>query len=233
MRSSWLQRVLCSGVFALFSIHAQSADPNLMREVGAVRANVAENNQALRQYTWSERTEVLVKGKVKSSTDAICGYNRAGEITRAPAGSPSDKSPASGISKRPTVRKKADMEDYIERAVSMVQTYVPPKPDQIQYLLDNGFAALGRSSGGEAEIRFHHYYKKDDALVFTYDPVSKRLLRVNVSSNLGTPKDPVTMEARFETLPDGVNHLASTHLEAKAKKVEVNTRNESYQKTGN
>ncbi len=38
------------------------------------------------------------------------------------------------------------------------------------------------------------------------------------------------MDAVFETLPDGTNHLASSVLNATAKKVQVKTQNSNYQK---
>jgi hypothetical protein len=131
------------------------------------------------------------------------------------------------------VRMKADMEDYIGRAVSLIKAYVPPKPDQMQYLLENGYAFLGKSESGKSEIRFKRYYQDGDSLVYTYDSATKVLLKINIESNLGSPKDPVTVEAIFERLPDGVNHMATTTLIAKAKKVRINTRNTDYKKTGN
>ncbi len=49
------------------------------------------------------------------------------------------------------------------------------------------------------------------------------------SSLGGNSKDPVTLDTLFATLPDGITHLASATLEAKAKKV---TRNMAFQKQG-
>jgi hypothetical protein len=66
--------------------------------------------------------------------------------------------------------------------------------------------------------------------VFTYDSASKALLRATVASTLGGPKDPVTLEAVFETLPGGVNHLSSAVLTAKKKKVVVKRQNVDYRK---
>ncbi len=214
-------------------MRAQGVDPNLMREVGAVRAEIARSMAALRQYTWTEHTEVLVKGDVKSSSAVICRYDRSGELTRTPVDTGKEKGTSSAVSKRPMVRKKADMEDYIERAVSRIQTYVPPKPEQIQYLLQNGYASPGRSEAGKSEVRFTNYFEKGDSLVFTYDSVSKVLLRVSVASTLGSPKDPVILEAVFETLPDGVNHVSSATLNAKKRNVQVKRRNVMYQKVAN
>jgi hypothetical protein len=233
MKMRLVAGLLLCGLSSLGRMGAQDIDPNLVREVTAVRAEVARSKAALRQYTWTEHTEVLVKGSVKSSSASICRYDGSGELTKAPIDTAQEKKTSSAVSKRPVVRKKADMQDYIERAVSRIHTYLPPKPEQIDYLLQKGLASLGQSRSGKSEVRFTHYFQDGDSLVFTYDSVSKVLLQVGVVSTLGSPKDPVTMEAVFETLPDGVNHLSSATLNANSRKVQVKTRNVMYQKLAN
>lgn len=232
MRIIFAAGLLLCGLAPLGRIGAQAVEPNfLMSEAAAVRAEVARSRAALRQYTWTENTEVLVKEKVKSTTAVLCRYDASGDfIVRTPVGTAEEKRDPSAVSNRPIVRKKAGMQDYIERAMTRIHNYVPPKPEQIDYLLKNGKASLERSADGKPEIRFKDYFEDKDSLVFTYDAVSKRLLGARIAGTLGSPKDPVTMDAVFETLPDGVNHLSSATLNAKAKKVQVKTRNVSYQK---
>ncbi len=138
---------------------------------------------------------------------------------------------ASATSKRHSVRRKAGMQDYIERAVNRIHNYVPPDPKQIDFLLYSGQASLGKSANANSEIRFTDYFERGDSFVFTYDSDSKVLRRATIASTLGSAKDPVTLEAVFETLPDGANHLSSAVLNAKKKKVVVKTRNLDYRKT--
>jgi len=232
MRMQLAAGLLFCGLSPVEAIHAQGANPDLVREVTAVRAEIARNAAALRQYTWIEHTEVLVSSDLKSSTDVLCRYDAGGGLTKTPiAGDERDKSKA--VSRRPMVRKQADMQDYIERAVSRVHTYIPPKPQQIDHLLESGLASFGKSSTGKSEVRFTHYYEDGDSLVFTYDPVSKTLLGVSIASTLGSPKDPVVLNATFETLPDGVNHVSSAVLDAKKRRIQVKLRNSTYQKVAN
>lgn len=233
MRTRLSTGLLLIGLLPLDRAGAQNVDPKLMTEALAVREEIARSLAALRQYTWIENTEVLVKGKLKSSSSLRCRYDGFGELKKTPVAEGNAQNDPNALSKRPMVRKKADMDDYVERAVSMIHRYVPPKPDQIQYLLGHGGAALGQAGAGKAEIRFKGYLQEADSLVFTYDPVSRTLLKITVTSTLGSPKDPVTMEALFESLPDGVNHLATATLNAPAKKVQVKTRNVMYQKLAN
>jgi hypothetical protein len=177
--------------------------------------------------------EAFASNDLKSSTDLICRYDSAGRITKTPASADDEREKSRAVSRRPLVRSSADLRDYIERSISRIHSYVPPKPEHIDYLLQNGFASLGQSESGKSEVRFTYYYEKGDALVFTYDSVSKVLLRVSIKSTLGSPKDPVTLEAVFETLPDGPNHLSFATLIAPKRKVQVKMRNDGYQKLAN
>jgi hypothetical protein len=232
MRESGMRiRLVMGMVLCGSTLSAQAVDPKVMQEVAAVRAALDLNYTGLRGYTWTEHTEVRVKGKVKSSSDALCRYDGSGKITRTPIDPAEAKGPSSTVSKRYSVRKKADMEDYIDRAIGRIQSYAPPDPEQIDRVVKEGHASLGRADGGKSEARFANYYEDGDSLVFRYDPVSKALVSARVTSTLGSPKDPVTMEVVFETLPDGVNHLGSATLIAKSKNVEVVRRNSRYEKT--
>ena len=232
MRMRSIAGLMFCGLTFCPGIRAQSPDPNVAREVSELRMAMVRSNEALRQYTWTERTEILVGGNLKSAQELLCRYNGTGELTKTPIGENKAPDAGSAISNRPIRRSRADKQDYVRRAISMVQTYVPPKPEDLQYALQRGDAFLSLPEAGKSEIRFPHYYQQADSFIFTYDTATKRLLRVSVSTYLGNPKDPVTMDALFETLPDGVNHLASITLTAKAKKLEIKRQNLDYRKIG-
>jgi hypothetical protein len=229
MRLRLLAGLLACGVPPLSCIRAQGADPNVTLEAAAVKAEMARSLAALRHYTWTEHTDVLIKGNVKSASQATCRYDSSGNLVKTPLAG-DKKADANPASNRPMVRKKAEKQDYIERAISRIGRYLPPNPEQVQYALNNGLASLEHDSAGRSAIRLKDYFQTGDSVVFTYDPKSKMLQQVNVFTDLASPKDPVTMEATFEPLPDGVNHLASTTLNAPGQKVQIKTRNILYEK---
>ena len=170
-------------------------------------------------------------GKVHSTIQFTCRYNAKGEIVRTLKEETAPEGKAgSATSNKPRSRSKAAKQDYIERAISLIRNYVPPNPERITAMLQNGTASLGPSAGGKSEVRFQRYFMAGDLIVIKYDSVSKALSHVTITATLGDKKDPVSMEADFAVLPDGVLHLDSTTLEAKVKKVQVKTRNLSYQK---
>ena len=232
MRIRLAGSLLMCGLAAPGRIRAQGADPDLKGEVAAVRELVARSITALHQYTWTEQTEVLMGGSLKSSKTLACRYEPSGELTKTPIDTAKEDQAARSVSRRAVVRAKADDQDYIRRAISCIHNYVPLKPSQLQYLLENGFASLGALQAGVSELRFANYFERGDSLVFTYDAVSKVLLRAHVAATLGNPKDPVTMDVEFETLPGGINHVTSATLNAKRRNVQVKLRNAEYRKTG-
>jgi hypothetical protein len=217
-------------LMGLGGFQGRSEEPNLMSEVAAVRAEIARSMASLRQYTWTENIEVRVNGSIKSSSDLLCRYDSSGEFKRTPIGTPKNDDPANAVSKRPSVRANADMQDYIERAITLMYQYVPPKPEEIDYLLNKGYASFGKSEPGKSAVEFKNYFQQGDLMTFIYDSRSKVLLEATVQSALGKKKDPVTMKANFEALPDGVNHFASGILEARKRGVQVKMQNHDYRR---
>ena len=153
----------------------------LLREAALVRAEIARSTAALRQYGWTEQTEVLVGGSVKSLDTLHVPLRRRRQTPENAARQRANEIDAGrSTSNRPTVRSKADLRDYIERSVSRIHDYAPPKPELIDHVLHNGQVSFGQSADGKSEIRFSRYYVDGDSYVFTYDPQSKLLLRANV-----------------------------------------------------
>ena len=233
MRAHLAAGLMIGGVWFSSPTSAQNVDPNLAREVTGVREDLVRSHNELLKYIWIEQTEVLVGGKLKSSRSLRCGYDNQSNIIRTPLGPEQQKPTSRQTSNRPSVRSKGEMQDYIERAISRIREYAPPNPAVIDHLLTSGQASLGRSSGNTAEVLMTHYFQDGDSLVFTYEPASKRLLRVVVSSSLSGRKDPVTLDAVYELLPGNVNHLATATLKAPSKKVQVNVKNVDYKKLAN
>jgi hypothetical protein len=233
MRAHLAAGLIMGGVWFSSPVSAQNVDPNLAREVTGVREDLVRSHNELLKYIWTEQTEVLVGGKLKSSSSLRCGYDNESNIIRTPLGPEQQKPTSRQTSNRPSVRSKGEMQDYIERAISRIREYAPPNPAVIDHLLTSGQASLGASSGNTAEVLMTHYFQDGDSLVFTYEPASKRLLRVVVSSSLSGRKDPVTLDAVYELLPGNVNHLATATLKAPSKKVQVNVKNVDYKKLAN
>jgi hypothetical protein len=212
------------------SLRAQGANADLATEVAAVRAELDRSANGLQSYVWVEHTEVKVNGDLRSSTDFSINFNKDGNLVRTPLHSKVADN-GNPVSRRGSQRRKAEKNDYIQRAVNTIQDYAPPKAEKIDYMLRSGQASLEPGENGASAMRFKEYLQPGDSMVFTYDPVTKVLRKVTVSTTLGGNKeDPVTLVALFEPLPDGVNHMTSATVRAAKKKVEVQRTNSEYTK---
>jgi hypothetical protein len=210
---------------------AQGVKQEIQQKLAAVKDSVTKNQLALRQYTWTEHTDMSLKGEVKKSTDTLCRYGPDGKVAKTPIGTPAPKKEMRGLKKKVAEKKIGELQDYMERAASLIHRYMPPSPDSMQAAFQSGNASLGQAGPGKIQLKFRDYAKPGDALTFNFDTSTKTLQSINVDSYLDDPKeDVVTLAVVFQSLPDGTNYIASTTLNAAAKQVVVKTTNTNYQK---
>ncbi len=224
-----------SACFALSVILPQAGGQEIQREIqqklATVKGSVARNQAALRHYSWTEHTDILHKGEVKSAKDNLCRYGQDGKVQKAVIGTPPKQKEVHGIRKSIANNKKEELTDYMERAASLINHYVPPSLTAMQAAFEAGSVSVGQAGPGRVELQVRNYWKWGDSLVFSFDQPRKALTRISVSSYLDDPKDDVvTLEVSFATLPDGVNYVATTLLNADAKTVQVKVTNSNYQK---
>jgi hypothetical protein len=232
-----LTKVLVIG-FALASILAvagagQDLNQMIQQKVGALKASVARNQEALRHYTWIEKTELSLKGEVKSTKIDSCRYGPDGKIQKSPLSTPPPPEKKRGLRGKIVEKKTEEMKDYMERAVSLIERYVPPAPDKLQAVVAAGKTSLSQAGPGAIQLQFKDYVKSGDALTFTVDTAAKTIRRVNVDSWLDDEADKVSLTVDFQTLPDATNYAASKTLNVAAKEVVVKIVSSNYQKLAN
>lgn len=210
---------------------AQAVKQELQQKLAMVKESVARNQAALKQYTWTEHTDMSLKGEVKKSTDNICRYGSDGKVAKTAIGTPAPKKEMRGMKKKMAEKKVGELTDYMERAAALIHRYMPPAPESMQAAFQAGNTSLGQAGPGRIQLQFKDYAKPGDALTFSFDTASKTLQSISVNSYLDDPKDDVvTLAVVFQSLPDGTNYVASTTLNAAAKQVVVKTTNGNYQK---
>ncbi len=208
---------------------AQDIKQALQGHVAALKATLAENQAALRRYTWTEHTDILLKGEVKKSTDKLCRYGPDGTVQKTPIGAPPPQKELRGMKKRVVEKKVGELTDYMDRAEALVKEYVPPSPEKIEAAFQAGTVSLGQAGPGRVGLTFGSYLKPGDSLIFDFNENPKAISSIAVNSYLDDQKDAVKLNVGFETLPDGTNHVASTVLDAPAKQVQVRITNSNYQ----
>jgi hypothetical protein len=210
-----------------------AAKEQLQAKIADVKASLAKNQEALRQYTWMETTEISLKGEVKSKTQNSCNYGPDGKVEKKLVSTPPEKKDAPrGLKGKIVENKVDDLKDYMASTAGLIKLYIPPDPAKMQAAFQAGTAQLTQPVAGKAMLTFSDYALKGDKFSLTFDTTGKKIVSVDVHSYLEKPDDVVTLSASFTSLPEGINYLSKSVLDATAKKVQVKTTNAGYKKSG-
>jgi hypothetical protein len=246
-------QLVCSVLITLFSTlglgwaqtDAAQAQPEKAQKIAAIKESLAKNKTALKQYTWTETTQISMKGEVKKQTQKQCQYGPDGKVQKTPIGGeeaqqsqpPQQESGGrrrgGGLVKKEVAKKKVDeLKDYVEQVGELVKEYVPPDPQKIQAAQTAGNVSVQAPAGGSGPgISIKNYAKEGDSVDLGLNSTTKKISSYNVHSYLDNPKDnPVSLAVTFSSLPDGTNYAQQTLLDMPSKKMQVKITNSDYKK---
>ena len=224
-------RVWCvaAGLLALV-VSVPVVGQDLQQKLAAGKQAAAQNQQALRSYTWLEKVELSLKGEVKSTKVSSCRYGPDGQVQKTPVVEPPPPQKQRGLKGKVVAKKTGEMKAELESAGALVHQYVPPSPDKIQVVMNAGTASLAQAGPGAVALKFPGYVKTGDALALTFDTTVKTLRRIDVTTWLDKPSETVTFQVAMQSLPDGTDYPGAITLAIPASNIEVRITNSNYQK---
>ncbi len=200
-------------------------------KVAAFKQSVAQNQKKLHQYQWTETTIISVKGDEKARLQKRCFYGPDGKVQKQQISAPAQQKSPGGLRGKIIEKKKAEITDYMQRAMALIHQYLPPDPDRIQAAVSSGKLSLSPVGQGAVRLEFRDFMKPSDSLSFNLDGANLAIQKIEVKSYLDSPKDdPITLNANFASLSDGVNYAANSVLSAPAKNIQVVVQNSDYQR---
>jgi hypothetical protein len=226
---------ICVLAIALASIGiavAQAPQPSLQERVAALKTTFAASQANLRQYEWIETTVVSVNGEEKSRKQQRCYYGADGVLQKVVIDASPPPATKPGVRGRIIANKKAELTQYMQSAVSLVKSYLPPDPARIQAAKDAGKVTIQvLDPGKRAQVNFHDYQKPGDNLAVVINLANNVVAGVGVSSYLDNATDVVTMDAKMGQLNDGTIYTSDITLNASGKNLTVTVQNTGYRKT--
>jgi hypothetical protein len=203
----------------------------LKDKVAAFKKSLAENQKALRQYAWTESTQLSLKGEVKNTKVEQCQYGPDGKVQKKLLTPPPEKKEMRGLKKRVVEKKTGEMKDYMEDVVALIQQYIPPQSDLVKADVEGGNASFSPQGADAIQLQFKDFLKKGDVVTFTLDTAAKAIRQVKVNTYMDDEgKEKVALAVDFLTLPDGTNYAAKKNLDVTAKKIVVNITASNYLK---
>ena len=229
-RFSILLVLLCAAA----SGSAQAQQQGAAERVDALKANLAASQAALRHYQWIETTNISLNGEVKSSVQKRCYYGVDGVLQKVEVSASPQAAPPPGLRGRIAANKKEELTTYMQSAVALVKSYVPPDPAKIQAVKDAGDVSVQLAgSGAEVKLAFANYEKPGDSLDVSINLTNNQMKGLSVASYLDDPSDAVNLGVIMSALPDGTVYASETTLDAPAKNLTVVVQNTGYLKTAN
>ncbi len=203
----------------------------LQQRIGEIKSSIAQNQTQLKQYAWTETTQISLKGEVKKRNQNDCMYGPDGKVKKTPIGAASPqaapKGRRRGLKAKVVANKIDEMKEYMDRVGSLIHRYIPPDPQAMQAAFQAGKATLNPGSG---TVAFTDFVKSGDKVTLGFNPATKKLTTFAVATYLDAPGDSVTIQARFSSLGDGTNFLEESVLDASAKQIRIQTVNSGHHK---
>ena len=221
---------MLASILSLSATAIAQPSPELQQKLAAIKQSVAENQQKLRKYQWTETTQLTLNGDAKPPSQSLCQYGPSGTVQKTPM-SPPPPPPSGGRMKQRIIEKKTtEMKDYMGQVKTLLALYVPPNPQKMQQAFGAGKVSLNPSpDSGTTNMVFKDYAQPGDQMTLTFNSASKKISNINVNTYMDNPQDTVTLAVQFASLPDSTNYVQQSVLNATAKKLVVTTTNSNYQ----
>ena len=230
--TGWIACGAC--LFLVLTAGAQDLNQIIQQKVAALKESVARNQAALRYYSWIQKTQLSLKGEVKSTKIESCRYGPDGEVQKTQLSEPAEQKKKRGLRGKIIEKKTDEMKDYMERTISLIERYVPPSPDKLKAVAAAGNVSLSQAGPDAIQLQFKNYVKSGDAVTFTVDQAAKAIRQLSVNTYLDEQdKDAISLTVNFQTLPDGTNYAADKILNVAAKQIVVKITGSNYQKLAN
>ena len=212
---------------------AEGPKGELQQKVAALKQSVSENQQKLRQYKWTETTQLTLKGEAKPPKQFMCQYGSDGKVQKTPMGAPAAPPSGGKLKQKLIEKKKEEMQDYMGQVKTLLAQYTPPDPQKIEQAFKAGNTSLNPNPSSQTVgLVFKNYALSGDQMTLSFDTATKTVSGLNVNTYLDDPKDTVTLAVKMASLPDGTNYVQQTILDASAKQLQVTTTNSNYQRIG-
>jgi hypothetical protein len=224
-----LSVLVAVGLIMAFAQFSWAQAPTAQDRVAALKQSLAQSQGLLKQYEWIETMVVSVKGEEKSRTQNRCYYGADGKVQKVPVAAPPPDEKKRGVRGKVAESKKEEMTEYMQSAVGLVKSYVPPDPARIEASKNAGKMSI-TPAAPSVRLDFRDYEKPGDMLSVEFDATKNTLLGLKVATWLKDAKDTVTLVASYGSLNDGATYPAETTLSASSQSLQVKVTNSGYRK---
>jgi len=216
-------RRLLSGSFAIGLMMAVPAVAQTDMTVIAEKVSQArqENAKKTQGYSWTQRTEVKLKGETKSLKTEIVRFTVDGELQKTPIDETSAKKPK-GVRGKVAKKKAGEMKDWMAELGELLKAYSLPTAGN---LLDFLNKASVSADGAGRKLDATDVVQAGDRMSVWIGADHKMVKTEVTTQHDGSD---VKLMTDHETTPDGLDYVARTTIVVPDKGVEMTVENFSY-----
>jgi len=181
-----------------------------------------ENAQRTQNYSWTRRTEVKVKGEVKSTITELVRYTVDGELQTTPISEDKAKAPKR-IKGKIAKKKGGEMKDWMTELGGVLKKYSLPSTGNLVDFLDK---AKPEKEAGGIKLTAVNVVIPVDTMTMWVDE-DFQLSRTEVATEHDGAE--VQLKTDHAKTPDGLDYVARTNIVVPEKNVEMTVENFSYQ----
>jgi hypothetical protein len=223
---------LCSLFLLLLSLFsaAQAPDPALLQTFTKVKQVAVHNRRLLSQYSWMEQDIVSVKGKESHEQVFSVQIGPDGKLQKTPLDLSDDDRARFGLRGKIAEKKMDEYEEYVESVMALVQQYVPPDAQQLEWDVQHGKLKMDPEST-ETTYRMvtSNYLQEGDRMLLAFDKTDDDMVTLWIDTYLDQPANAVNIDVQFKPMANGPTHPAAVTINGSSKEVIITIQNTNYQ----
>lgn len=203
-------------------------------QLRAMGETFKRNRHELRDYTWTRRTEVTVKGEVKELTLTHMRYDLDGNLQQTPIGEQGKKKVRGPIRKRRARQKQKKAAAFNQDLRDLIRAYTQFTPQQMHSAFSRASVFPGQGdTEGMIRVQVRSVVREGDSMFMWADALTGRMRKFEIMTSL--EGEPVKVITEFHDLENGPTYAARTtvHTEMKGKPMVIETENFGHARQGN
>ncbi len=217
---------MVSALMLTVSVHGQvpNGSENLQQLVQRISAARGQNMQAIKAFTWNQRTEVRKDGEITSTRLELVRYDARGQLQRTVLSEtkPKEKKRIAG---RIQAKKMAEAQAWGESVKALLMRYSLADPESLAGFL--GKAAYGLNQSADiSELNARNVIQQGDRMAVQVNKESHQILGAEVFTSF--EMDPVYLQMTHDVLPEGPSYVRQMTLTAESKGLQLLVENFNY-----
>jgi hypothetical protein len=211
--------------------HAQ--DPVVLQTFAKVKRVAVHNRELLGQYVWMEQDIVSVKGKESHEQVFSVQLGPDGKLQKTPLDLSDDDRARFGLRGRIAEKKIIADEEYVESLTALIQQYVPPDAQQLEWDCQHGKMKMDPEST-ETTYRMvtSSYLQQGDRMLLAFDKTQDDMVTLWIDTYLDDPANAVNVDVQFQRMAGGPTHPAAITINGASKEIIITIHNTNYQRLG-